>query len=132
MEFKISDKSKANLENWLQQQKEAKEKHEKEIEQQQLEHFKKYHFKNRESVINHVLTGNKLYEEETGLVPRGYFFYNKEKDMIIHYTMKYNDVDCPLGMGYSSKTKEEWIKWTEWMDNENNKINGYIPYWEHE
>ena len=81
-------------------------------------------------MIDYVKAGNKLYEEETGIVERGYMLYDPKTNKVGHYSMQYdNTCDMPLGYGWTFKTWEQFVKWTSWMDDPNHLEHGYIHYW---
>lgn len=133
MDFKISKKSQANLDAWIAKLKEE-EQSKKEIEDiKEKEYLEKVGFKNREEVLDWVFSGHKLLEDNSNVCfgfDRGYMLYNKEKDIIEHYTLMYNDIDMPIGMGIKTFSKKEFIKWTEWMEEQKDEFEkGYIPYW---
>ena len=143
MEFKMSEKSKKNWQNLMnemgvesQMTEEALiEKKKKEIaekirkEKEHLEHLKKYHFDSAQKLIDYVYTGNILYSEDCFQVQDKIKLIDNET--VGHWSLWLSEDDCcVLGTFWKTKSKEEFEKWinscfenTEFLDN------GYMPAW---
>ena len=143
MEFKMSEKSKKNWQNLMDElrvesqmtekaliEKKAKEFAEKvRKEKEHLEHLKKFHFHSAKELIDYVYSGNILIHEDT------FICQDKIKLMengpIGHWSLWLSDDDCcVLGTFWRTQSKEDFEKWinscfekTDFLDN------GYMPGW---
>lgn len=143
MEFKMSDKSKKNWQNLMnemgvesQMTEEALiEKKKKEFvekvrkEKEHLEHLEKFHFHSAKELIDYVYRGNELVSEDS------FICQDKIKLMdngtIGHWSLWLSDDDCcVLGTFWKTQSKEDFEKWVNsCFSNEDFLDNGYMPYW---
>lgn len=85
-------------------------------------------FKNRQELIDYVKAGNKILRSEL----EGYMCLCPEKgeNVVVNYRMTYDEnTDVPMGMEREYMTWDEFVNWTEWMDEPRNKEQGYVDYW---
>lgn len=143
MEFKMSEKSKKNWQNLMDElrvesqmteealiEKKAKEFAEKvRKEKEHLEHLKKYHFKSAKELIDYVYSGNILIDEDTFICQDKIKLM--ENGTIGHWSLWLsNDDCCVLGTFWRTQSKEDFEKWinscfekTDFLDN------GYMRVW---
>ena len=142
MEFKMSEKSKNNWQNMMDEMgvesqmseealyekkiKEYAEKIKKEVEH--LEHLEKYHFSSAKEMIDYVYSGKEVTE---GYNP---IFTDKIKLMedgsIGHLSLWLSDDDCVVeGVYWKTQSKEDFEKWVNLISGEEHLDNGYLPLW---
>ena len=142
MEFKMSEKSKNNWQNMMDEMgvesqmseealyekkiKEFAEKCKKEAEH--LEHLEKYHFKTAQEMIDYVYSGKEVTEEYNPI------FIDKIKLMkdgrVGHLSLWLSDDDCVVeGVYWKTQTKESFEKWVNKISQEDYLDNGYLPLW---
>ena len=144
MEFKISEKSKKNWENLMNElgiesqmteealiAKKIKEFSEAvRKEKEHLEHLKKYHFNSAKELIDYVYSGNILYNDECFEVQDKIKLM--ESGNVGHWSLWLSDDDCcVLGTFWKTSSKEDFEKWiNSCFDNPEHLDHGYMPYWE--
>lgn len=142
MEFKMSEKSKNNWQNMMDEMgvesqmseealyekkiKEYAEKIKKEVEH--LEHLEKYHFSSAKEMIDYVYSGKEVTEEYNPI------FTDKIKLMedgrIGHLSLWLSDDDCVVeGVYWKTQTKESFEKWVNLISGDEHLDNGYLPVW---
>jgi len=142
MEFKMSEKSKNNWQNMMDEMgvesqmseealyekkiKEYAEKIRKEVEH--LEHLEKYHFSSAKEMIDYVYSGKEVTE---GYNP---IFTDKIKLMedgrIGHLSLWLSDDDCVVeGVYWKTQSKEDFEEWVNLISGEEHLDNGYLPVW---
>ena len=142
MEFKMSEKSKNNWQNMMDEMgvesqmseealyekkiKEYAEKIKKEVEH--LEHLEKYHFSSAKEMIDYVYSGKEVTE---GYNP---IFTDKIKLMedgrIGHLSLWLSDDDCVVeGVYWKTQSKEDFEEWVNLISGEEHLDNGYLPVW---
>lgn len=117
MEFKISEKSEANLRRMLQEEEEEKQLHLKEQEENERMFQEKYGFKSEEELIDWVLSG-KIAIQRYDSIER----IRRCGDLIEIRTMHFSECDIPLGYSTDTKTIEEFKDWRHELDKI--RING--------
>lgn len=143
MEFKMTDKSKKNWQNLMnewdvesQMTKEALiEKMKKELaektrlEKEHLEHLKKYHFHSAKELIDYVYAGNILYSEDCFQVQDKIKLM--ENGTVGHWSLWLSDDDCcVLGTFWRTQSKEDFEKWINSCFEASDFLdNGYMPAW---
>lgn len=98
------------------------------INQRKREYYFENGFKNRQELIDYVKGGNKIVRSEF----EGYMRLCPEKgeNVVLNLRETYDEhSDIPMGMECKYMTWDEFVKWTEWMDEPRNKEQGYIDYW---
>ena len=142
MEFKMSEKSKNNWQNMMDEMgvesqmseealyenkiKEYAEKIKKEVEH--LEHLEKYHFSSAKEMIDYVYSGKEVTEEYNPI------FTDKIKLMedgsVGHLSLWLSDDDCVVeGVYWKTQSKEDFEKWVNLISGEKHLDNGYLPVW---
>lgn len=142
MEFKMSEKSKNNWQNMMDEMgvesqmseealyekkiKEYAEKIKKEVEH--LEHLEKCHFSSAKEMIDYVYSGKEVTE---GYNP---VFTDKIKLMedgrIGHLSLWLSDDDCVVeGVYWKTQSKEDFEEWVNLISGEEHLDNGYLPVW---
>ena len=106
MEFKISESSESKLKKMIQDEKEEQRKFFQERLEKHRHHKDEFGFKNAAELIDWVLKGNVVVHEDD---PLESIYLSGEMVKII--TMKYDDIDTPLGYGYEYKSIEEFKNW---------------------
>lgn len=145
MEFKISEKSKNNWQNMMDEMgvesqmseealmkkkiREFQEKIKKETEH--LEHLEKYHFKTAQEMIDYIYSGKEMTEEYNSI------FTDKIKMMedgrIGHLSLWLSDDDCVVeGVYWKTQSKEDFEKWVNLISQEDHLEDGYLPLWHKE
>jgi hypothetical protein len=136
MEFKMSDNSRKNWDNLIEQlgvesqmsQEALTRKKEKE-RAEHLKHLEKYHFKSADEIIKYVYDGNVMlsgdayiYQDKMKLMPDG---------LVGHYSLWLSDDDCAvLGEFWKEQTKESFESWVKSIFEYPERLdNGYFPYW---
>lgn len=143
MEFKMSDKSKKNWQNLMNEmgvesqmaedaliEKKKKEFAEKvRKEKEHIEHLKKYHFDSAQKLIDYVYAGNELISEDA------FICQDKIKLMkngtVGHWSLWLSDDDCcVLGSFWKTQSKEDFEKWINSCFEKSDFLdNGYMPAW---
>lgn len=98
------------------------------IKQRKREYYSAKGFKNRQELIDYVKGGNTIYRDEL----EGYMRLCPEKgeNVVVNYRMTYDEyTDVPMGMKNEYLSWDEFVKWTEWMDEPRVKEQGYVDYW---
>jgi hypothetical protein len=142
MEFKMSEKSKNNWQNMMDEMgvesqmseealyekkiKEYAEKIKKDAEH--LEHLEKYHFSSAKEMIDYVYSGKEVTEEYNPI------FTDKIKLMedgrIGHLSLWLSDDDCVVeGVYWKTQAKESFEEWVNLISGEEHLDNGYLPVW---
>lgn len=111
-------------------EREEKEQNEivKHTQQRKREYYLANGFKNRQEVIDHVKAGNKIVRTHES----GYMRLCPERgeNVVLNYRMSYDEhTDVPMGMETKYMTWDEFVTWTEWMDDVKTKELGYVEYW---
>lgn len=142
MEFKISEKSKNNWQNMMDEMgiesqmseealirkriKEVQEKIKK--EEEYLKHLEKYHFKTAQEMIDYIYSGKEMIEEYNSI------FTDRIKMMedgrIGHLSLWLSDDDCVVeGVYWKTQSKEDFEKWVNLISQEDHLEGGYLPLW---
>ena len=144
MEFKISEKSQRNFEQLcknigakeymsstdLAKYEENEQLLREEAKKQRIKRKEKMgFFKTSQMLIDYVLSGNKIYGDETFLPTDDYMYFSEELNCIVHYSLHYSDCDIPLGMGSTYMSIEKFIEWANEIGKEEHLEDGYLPYW---
>ena len=116
MEFKISEKSKENLNKMLQEEAEAKQRLIDEMRDRRRKYKEKFGFKSANEFIEWILSGKKAISELDAVEN-----ITLVGDWIQFITEDYDDCDVPVGYSAKYKTIEEFKDWVY-------KIEDQIPY----
>lgn len=143
MEFKMSDKSKKNWQNLMNEmgvesqmteealiEKKMKEFVEKvRKEKEHLEHLKKYHFDSAQKLIDYVYAGNELVSEDAFICQDKIKLM--ENGTVGHWSLWLSDDDCcVLGTFWRTQSKEDFEKWINSCFEKSDFLdNGYMPAW---
>jgi hypothetical protein len=145
MEFKISEQSRKNLEQLAKNvgayeymnevdrkefEKEKERKNQEKIQKRIQKKIQKGFFKTSDDLISYVLDKGKIIYNDNFLGSPDYMYRSpKNKNIVIHYCLQYNDVDCPIGLGETHKTIDEFIEWAKSIGEEDRKEDGFLPCW---
>ena len=144
MEFKISEKSQRNFEQLcknigakeymsptdLVEYEENEQLLSEEAKKQRIKRKEKMgFFKTSQMLIDYVLSGHKIYGNETFLPTDDYMYFSEENNCIVHYSVHYTDYDMPLGMGNTYMPIEKFIEWTNEIGKEEHLEDGFLPCW---
>ena len=148
MEFKMSEKSKKNWQNLmnemgvesqmtpeaLEEKKQREERKRIQEEKDHLSHLKNYHFNSAKELIDYVYAGNVLYSED-------WFDDIQDKIKLMedgevgHWSRWLSDDDCcVLGCFWRTQSKEDFERWVNscFEQYENFLDHGYLPGWHRE
>jgi hypothetical protein len=142
MEFKMSEKSKNNWQNMMDEMgiesqmseealirkriKEVQEKIKK--EEEYLEHLEKYHFKTAQEMIDYIYSGKEMIEEYNSIFTDR--IKMMEDDRIGHLSLWLSDDDCVVeGVYWKTQSKEDFEKWVNSISQEEHLEDGYLPVW---
>lgn len=141
MEFKMSEKSKNNWQNMMEEigvesqmseealirkkMKEFAEKCKKEAEH--LKHLEKYHFSSANEMIDYVYSGHEMISEDTFMGAD--IIKLMDNGTIGHYSFWLDEYDAPLGYFWKTQSKQSFENWVNLISSEEHLDNGYLPAW---
>ena len=135
MEFKMSEKSKNNWQNMMDEMDVESQMSEEALIRKKikgfaehLKHLEKYHFSSAKEMIDYVYSGKEVTEEYNPI------FTDKlnlmEDGRIGHLSLWLSDDDCVVeGVYWKTQTKESFEKWVNLISGEEHLDNGYLPVW---
>jgi len=149
MEFKMSEQSRKNLEQFAKEigapeymnasdrkeyEEDEERKRQEKIQKRIQKKIQKGFFKTSDELISYVLGGDltpgkKIYNDNFLGTPDYMYRSPRNENIIVHYSLQYNDVDCPIGMGETYMTLEEFIAWAKLIGTDEHKEDGFLPCW---
>ena len=96
-----------------------------ELMESRRQRYERYGFRTRDELVSHVLGGGMIVVERGTENTLRWMQLNKERNVVEHYQ--------PYSYYSPSKTEmsvDDFVKWTEWMDDDKNKVWGYVAYWQ--
>ena len=126
MEFKMSEQSKKNLNDFLDNEKKEKENRVREYVDKLQKRARKFGFKDRFEFFDWVMSGKLV----VGKYDRCETIrYDKKEDVVSIKICVYDDIDLPIGYETITRTPDEFEKWLEvFKDFDEN--DEYIYMWE--
>lgn len=143
MEFKMSEKSKKNWQNLmnemeiesqmtpeaLAEKKVRDEKKRIQKEAEHLEHLQRYHFKSAQEVIDYVYNGGEMVSEDCSICQDRIKLM--DDGTVGHWSLWLSEDDCcVLGNFWRTQSKEKFENWiNSCFTNESFLDHGYFPAW---
>ena len=141
MEFKMSEKSKNNWQNMMDEMgiesqmseealykkkiKEYAEKIKKEVEH--LEHLEKYHFSSAKEMIDYIYSGHEMVDDGNEICQDRIKLM--DNGCIGHWSLWLDEYDAPLGYFWKTESKKDFEEFVNLISGEEHLDNGYLPVW---
>lgn len=142
MEFKMSEKSKNNWQNMMDEMgvesqmseealyekkiKEYAEKIKKEVEH--LEHLEKYHFSSAKEMIDYIYSGHEMVDDNNRICQDRIKLMDDGR--IGHWSLWLTEDDCAVeGYYWKTESKAKFEEWVNLISGEEHLDNGYLPVW---
>lgn len=122
----MSKESEDNLKKWIQEEEKEKQRLIQKSLDRKKKHNLKYGFKSAQELINWVLSGKRIVNEQD---TRENISLVNDKIRIV--TEHYNDVDMPIGYIAEYKTIEEFKEWIFKVESQSQQFYLECP-WEKE